>query len=502
MAEYPDFKHGTRGEIIADGLSLTDKGKTKQAIVYIGTAPVNQVEGGAKNVNVPILVNNIADARKYLGYSDNWADYTLCEAMHVHFELNNVGPLVFINVLDPATHRKAQGGTATLTPDNGRVTIVSAEDAILDTLAVVSDGTTLVKGTDYTASYDFTKKVINIVEKTSGSLGTDPLTITWSKIDPTAVTQATVIGSTDGYGLNTGIYAVKNVYNVTGYIPAFLLVPGFSSIPAVHNVLYQNSQQISKHWNAWMFVDMPVVDGQGNAITLQNAPTWKVSNGYNRDNESVFFPLAKGTDGKTYHLSVLNAANFQTLLIQNDGIPYMSGSNTECSIIRDLYFSENITGRVYDDEVINRCLNANGINSAAYIGGRWAIWGMFAGSYNQEDATSININDTTLMMMYYLTNDFQHRRNVDVDKPMPVNDLKSIVAEEQSRVDALLGIGALTYGKVQLDASKEAGADVYSGDFRIMFNVTNTPLAKSLTAIANWTAEGFQVYFAAMEEVA
>lgn len=502
MAEYPDFKHGTRSEIIADGLSFSRKGETKQAIVYIGTAPVNQVEGGAANVNVPILVNNIADARKYLGYSDDWASYTLCEAMHVHFELNNVGPLVFINVLDPTLHRKTTGGSATLTPDNGRVKIVNAEDAIIDTLVVVSDGTTLVKGTHYTVSYDFTKKVINIVEKTKGSLGTAALSITWSKVDPSAVTESNVIGSTDDYGLNTGIFAVKNVYNVTGYIPAFLLAPGFSSIPNVHNALYQNSQQISKHWNAWMFVDMPILTTDGTAITLQTAPDWKVANGYNRDNESVFFPLAKGTDGKTYHLSVLNAANFQVLLIQNNGIPYMSGSNTDCSIIQDLYFSENVVGRVYDDEVINRCLNANGINSAAYVGGRWAIWGMFAGSYNQTDGTTINVNDTCLMMLYYLTNDFQHRRNINIDKPMPVNDLKSIVAEEQTRVDALLGIGALTYGKVQLDASKQARSDVYSGDFRILFNVTNTPLAKSLTAIANWVDDGFEVYFAAMDEVA
>lgn len=502
MAEYPDFKHGTRGEIIADGLSFTDKGKTKQAIVYIGTAPVHLVEGGAKNVNVPILVNNIADARKYLGYSDDWASYTLCEAMHAHFEVNNVGPLVFINVMDPAIHKKTAGGTATLTPDNGRVKIVNAEDVILDTITVTRDETALVKNTDYTLSYDFSRKIVNIVEKTRGSLGTAALTIAWQKADPTAVTTANVIGSTDEYGLNKGIYAIRNVYNVTGYIPAFLVAPGFSQLPAVHSVMVRETDNISKHWHCWNFVDMPIVDGTGTALTLATAPTWKVTNGYNKDNESVFFPLAKGTDGKTYHLSVLNAANFQTLLIQNNGIPYMSGSNTECAIIQDLYFGENVVGRVYDDEVINRCLNANGINSAAYVGGRWVIWGMFAGSYNQEDGTTINVNDTCRMMMYYLTNDFQHRRNIDVDKPMPVNDLKAIVAEEQTRVDALVGIGALTYGKVQLDASKEAKADVYSGDFRILFNVTNTPLAKSLTAIANWTADGFEVYFAAMEELA
>lgn len=504
MAEYPDFKHGTLAEIEANAFSTAGNGASLQAIVYVGTAPVHLVEGGASNVNKPILVRDIAEARKYLGYSDDWASYTLCEAMHVHFELNGVGPLVFINVLDPATHTKSTGGTASLTPENGRVVIANAEDVYLDSI-VVKSGTgesqvTKEKGTDYTASYDFEKKVVNIVEVTPGSLGTGALTITWTKIDPSAVTQAAVIGTDDTYGNRTGIYVVKNVYNKTGYIPAYLLAPGFSSIPAVHSVMYANSRSISKHWNAWMFVDMPLTDN-GTAITLATAPTWKNANGYNKDNESVFFPMAKGTDGNKYHLSVLNAANFQALLIENGGVPYMSGSNTACAIIEDLYFGESVTNNVIDDEIINRCLNSNGINSAAFISGRWVIWGMFAGSYSVPDATNVNVNDTCLMMLFYVTNDFQYRRMGSIDKPMPVNTLRTIVAEEQARVDALVGIGALTYGLVQLDASSEARSDIYSGDFRIIFNVTNTPLAKSITAVAKLVEDGYSVYFEALNAI-
>lgn len=502
MAEYPNFKHGTRGEIKAEGFSLNNRSKSKMGIVYIGTAPVHQIEGGANNVNVPILCNNLSEAKKKLGYSDDWAKYTLCEAMKVHFEDVGVGPLIFINVLDPAVHKEGTTSTLSLTPDNGRVLIANAEDIILDSVTVSLGGTAKVKGTDYVLYYDFAKKAIVITEVTSGSLGTSALTITYRKADPSAVTEENVIGATDTYGLNTGCYAIKSVYNVTGYIPAYILAPGFSNIPNIHNALYVNSQDISKHWNAWMFVDMPIVDTLGNAITLATAPTWKNSNGYTRDNESVFFPLMLGKDGKKYHLSVLNAANFQKLLIQNDNVPYMTGSNTEIVNAENLYFGASYTGRVFDDEIINRCLNANGINSAAYVGGRWVIWGMFAGSYDQSNGTTINVFDTALMMLYYLTNDFQHRRNIDIDKPMPVNTLKSIVAEEQSRVDALIGVKALTYGKVVLDASAEARSDIYQGDFRILFKVTTTPLAKSLTGIAYWTDEGFKSYFAAIDDAA
>lgn len=495
------WKRGTRGEIDTSGAVNAASVDSLNAIVYIGTAPVNQVEGGAQNVNVPILCNNIADARKYLGYSDDWAKYTLCEAIHAHFELKGVGPLVFINVFNPATHKKQTGGTASLTPENGRVVIANAEDIYLDSIVVKSGSgqseVTKVKGTDYSAAYDFDKKVINIVELSSGALGTTALTITWDIGDPAAVASTDVIGSTDNTGLNTGIFAVKNVYSLTGYIPAYMAAPGFSSIPAVHNVMYQNSQDINGHWHCWLFVDMPIIDS-GTAITLATAATWKNANGYNKDNESVYFPLVKGTDGQTYHLSVLACANFQELLIENDGIPYMTASNTDCAIIEDLYLGASVTGRVYDDEIIGRLLNKNGINSAAYVGGRWAIWGCFAASYSQTNANSVNVFETALMMLYYLTNDFQHRRNQDIDQPMTANDLRTIVAEEQSRVDALVGSGALIYGLVSVSATPTALSDMMQGDFTIAFKVTTTPLAKSLTALAVWTSDGFAAYFAAL----
>ena len=61
-----DYLHGAYGQIQAVGTKVA--AKSQNAIVYVGTAPVQTVEGGAKNVNKPILVSNIAEARKYLLY--------------------------------------------------------------------------------------------------------------------------------------------------------------------------------------------------------------------------------------------------------------------------------------------------------------------------------------------------------------------------------------------------------------------------------------------------
>lgn len=487
-----DYKHGAYGVIQAVGSRVADE--SQGAIVYVGTAPVHNVEGGANNVNKPIVVNNIAEARKYFGYSDEWDKYTLCEAMHVHLENKGVGPLVFINVLNPATHKASDAGTVSKTPENGRVTIPAAQDIILDSVVVKSDNTTKIKGTDYAIAYNIEKKTITISELTAGALGTSALTITYNTVDASAVTAADVIGTSDGLGLNTGIFAIKNVYQLTGYIPAYLAAPGFSSVPAVHAAMYQNSVKVNGHWDVYMFVDLPIMNSE-TPLTLDTAKTYKNGNGYTKENETVFFPLAQGNDGKIYHLSVLAAANFQELLLSQDGIPYKTASNTDCSLIENLYLGASNTGRVYDDSIINEKLNKNGIASAAYVGGRWAIWGCHSADYDQENGDQINVAETNRMMLYYISNDFQHRRTPDVDKPMTANDLQTIIAEEQTRVDALLNIGALTRGVVTLNADAQARSDIMNGDYSFLFDITTTPLAKSLTAIVNWTDEGFVTYF-------
>ena len=246
--------------------------------------------------------------------------------------------------------------------------------------------------------------------------------------------------------------------------------------------------------------DIPLVDASSQPVTLANAATWKNTNGYDKDNEKVFFPMAQGVDGRKYHLSVLAAANLQELLIDQDGIPYKSPSNTECALIENLYLGEGSKGRVYDDTLINEELNKNGITSAAYVGGRWVIWGCHSASYKYDADEQLSVFDTNRMMLCYLSNDFQHRRSRDVDKPMTANGLKTIVSEEQARLDALVKIGALIYGVAHIDAEGLAQSDVMRGDYAFTFDVTTTPLAKSLTAMVNWTDEGFVTYFASFDQ--
>lgn len=490
MSEY---KHGVYGEIVAEGNPQANG--SQSAMVIFGTAPVNLVEGGAENVNKPIVIRNMAEARKTFGYSDNWADFTLCMAFKHFFDRKAVAPLVVVNVLDPATHKGAQV-TRTLTPSGGKMTLTSAENIILDSVEIYTQDDTpvkKVKGTDYTIAYNYAKKTMVITSIGSG-LGSAALDVKYYPVTPSSVTDAVVIGSTDGQGLNTGLYAIRNVYTACGMIPAYMLAPGFSSHPAVHAAMAEVSRKINGHWDAWMFVDIPIEDND-TAITLATAKTWKDTNGYTQENETVYFPMAEGVDGKKYYLSVLAAANFLELLIENDDIPYHSASNTAVGIVQNLYLGEDVTGRVYDDQIINEYLCKHGIASAAYVAGRWAIWGAHAADYDEDNGDEVNVAETNRMMLYYVSNGFQDRRPLLVDQPLSPNDIQSIVAEEQARLDALVGSGALLFGRATLDAESDNMSDIIKGDWLFDFEITTTPLAKSLTAKVIWTDAGFAVYF-------
>lgn len=499
-----DYLHGAYGVVSAVGNRVA--AESQGVIVYFGTAPVNQLalaDGESYPVNKPILCNNIAEAKAAFGYSDNWEDYTLCEAMHVHFDLNGVGPLVLVNVLDPAKadHKNATEVSTSKTPVNGRITINSAEAIILETVTILTTAETPVtkeKGVDYNIAYNTDKKQI-VIEEIGTGLGTDALTVKYYTVKPSGVTASDVIGTTDDMGLNTGLYCISDVYPLTGMIPSYMGAPGWSSNAAIHSAMYSVSKKVNGHWDVYMFADLPLMNGS-TPLTLATVPAYKEGNGYNHDNETVYFPMALGTDGKKYHLSVLAAANFQGLLLQNDGVPFMVASNTTAAIIQNLWMGSGNEGRLYDDRIINKYLNSKGIASACFNSGAWRLWGCHSADFAPDNMTQINVSEVNMMMLFYVSNDFQARRSQDVDKPTTANDIQTIIAEEQTRIDALRSINALTYGEVRLNASAEAKADILMGDFSFLFDITPTPIARSLKAYVNWTDEGYTTYFEAFAE--
>ncbi len=72
--------------------------------------------------NVPILANSLKEATATLGYDDDYEKYTLCQSMGACFKVLGVSPVVYINVLDPAKHKKTMTET-TVQVNSGVATV-------------------------------------------------------------------------------------------------------------------------------------------------------------------------------------------------------------------------------------------------------------------------------------------------------------------------------------------------------------------------------------------
>jgi len=225
--------------------------------VYVGTAPVNLVKGYKEKgvVNTPVKLSNYLHAQKTVGYSVDWENFTICEAIGAHFDnkLGNIGPIYVINVLDPEIHKKNAATTKILNFVNGRAEFIS-DTVILDTVAIAEK----TQDVDFSVDYNFTtgKVLLN-------SLGSTPLEgnieISFSEVDPTLIDENAIIGGKTASGEYSGIGALPLVYNkLQGLIPNLLSALKFNENKKVYNAMVTAIQQVNDQWDAFAVADIPL----------------------------------------------------------------------------------------------------------------------------------------------------------------------------------------------------------------------------------------------------
>lgn len=119
--------------------------------VIVGTAPIHLTEDPKGATLKPIVAYSFQEAQKKLGYSDDFKNYTLCEAMDASFRVFNVAPLIFINVLDPDKHKETK--TKQITLQKGEA-ILQDGAVLLTSLQLANGANKYTLGTDYTAELD------------------------------------------------------------------------------------------------------------------------------------------------------------------------------------------------------------------------------------------------------------------------------------------------------------------------------------------------------------
>ena len=250
------FQHGVRVQEQATSIIAPITGTAGLQVVF-GTAPVNLADDPYSVTNTPVIAYSWSEAVAKLGYSADWKKYTLCQSMYASFQLIGVAPVVFVNVLDPNTHKKTN---ETVTADVIELSATIPLTGILKKTVAVSipgeeNDTPLGYDTDYLLSFDDDGYLVVTLTSTGAGATAKKIKIESTSIDPDAVKASDIIGvsATDG---EKGFEVLRQIYPKLGMTPGLLLAPGWSQIPDVGIVLAAKCEEINGFFTCEGFIDI------------------------------------------------------------------------------------------------------------------------------------------------------------------------------------------------------------------------------------------------------
>lgn len=429
--------------------------------VYTGTAPITSVD--LTNVNKPKLCTSLADFVAAFGpLSDDFASWTLHEAAKAHFSVYSIGPIVCINILDPANaDHKATATDQSHQLVNGSVALqvyggpdVAQLGVIKSTVVVKKATVAKVLGTDYTLAFDDTGALVVSI-KSGGSLGaSDVITATFDYLDPSGVTSDDVIGGyTDGQ--YTGLEVVDQVYPALRKVTGLILAPGYSHIPEVAARMAVKAAAVDGAFRCMAVTDLPT---DGTIATFADAPAWKTNNGYTSVNEVALWPKSKNGDD-VYHASTVFACVANVTDAANNGVPFAGPSNQP--VIG--------TSAVLDDgtEVLLTRVQANTLNEQGIVTllngfNGWRLWGNRTAGY----PATTDPKDAFIAirrMFNWIGNTIILTTDASVDAPANRRLIDLVLGSVQSFLNGLIVLGALVDGKIQFLKDDNSTTDLSDG---------------------------------------
>ena len=347
------YQHGiTISEV--NGTDVGSLQSTAGIHVIVGKAPVNLAADPYAVTNVPTLVHSFDEAKTLFGYSEDFANYNLCEAMYAYFKLVRVAPVVFINVLNPSTHKTEV--TETITVTNSQATI-SASGVLLDTISAVSGENDLVRGTDYIAAFDSDGKVV--ISALTDKVGAT-ISITAQKLNPEAVIDSDIVGGFNATtGAMTGIELVRSVYPKFGRFASIVIAPGFTSA-VVAAALQAKTTDVNGSFSAETIID--IADSAAVPASIKAA---KDSAAIISPHAIAVWPKAK-VGQRVISLSAILGAVLAYYDAMNDDVPCLTPSNKTIGISA---ICNSSGAEIYIDQATANALNGFGIVTAINLNG-------------------------------------------------------------------------------------------------------------------------------------
>ena len=429
----------------------------------VGTAPVHNLSADkSAPLNEPKLLFNFkqfVETFGGVGDSENEADFTLSEFARIFFTLYNMGPVVFVNVLDPANHTTSvTDETKTFEDDE-----ISAPGLISGTVTVTSsDGsTTYEEGTDYEVD-PVKNKIVRLEDGTITS--GEEVQLSYDKIDPSAVVAEDIVGGVDSStGDRTGLEIIENVFPEFGKIVGLVLAPGYSYESTVATAMISKAELINEHFRAMAYIDIDPTN-----TTSSDAVTFKQD--YSSPHAVFFWPKAKASEDKEEWLSSHAAGLTAKVDFNNGGVPFESPSNKTLRVV-----GPAVTMPLQECNY----LNEQGITTLMRMFSGWKLWGnrtsAFPGNTDIKDSFI-----PTRRMANFIENNLIVNTWQKVDNPMNTRLIESVTDTTNIYLNGYVGRDMLLGARVGFLKEENPDTDLSNGIIRIHIWYLAPPPAETI----------------------
>ncbi len=439
--------------------------------VVIGTAPVNMLDDPESAVNTPILVTSFKEASAAVGYSTDFEKYTLCEAVSANFKVMGVGPVVLINVLDPAKHTATMESTTVQINDG--IAEIEKTGILLSKLVVKSGSTTLTADTDYTAMFNDDGTVSIAVISGGKADGVTNLTVSGTVIDPSKVTAADIVGNVNvSTGAESGIEVVRQVFPKLGKVPGILLAPRYSKDAQVAAALQAKCRKINGVFNAVCYID---IDSSSSGATKYTDVAEQKTRQAATSREAYAIWLYGKIGTAIYSGSSLAAAATVYNDSQYNDCPNASPSNVSVPISAACL--EDGTEVLMDQEQGN-VLNDDGVATFIRSSG-FVLWGNETCCYPKNT----DPKDAYLCVRRFFNHtwtNFVLDNQSKLDKPMNKKRLQSIIDSENMKGSVYVSTEVCASYSMKSDADLNTEAELVAGHYHFYQYCTPFPPFKQV----------------------
>lgn len=452
MEEYLHGVETERDARVEDAITAADL----NVQVAVGTAPIHLLEDPLAAVNRLILCKKSADVTEYLGYCEDYQNYTLMQTAYASFKSFGVGPVVMINVLDPSNNRHVTAVAGKEYEVKGGIAEIAETGILLKSLKVTLESQKGGAGEDYVASFGDDGHVLIAVTDEGKFAGAQKLTVAYTMLNPGGVTAEDIIGGEDEDGNCTGLALVDDIYQKLNVAVGIITAPKYSEEPTVAAAIEAKAMLSGDLINAIGIVDIETRETK----RKEDVEDAKNRAGLNSRWLVACWPKVLMAGGEIMSMSAAAGALFQYLCLANENYP-QSPDNKDFGIEGTCL--EDGTQVYLKLRGANNYVVGSGVMTAIYMNG-WKAWGSNTTRY-PKDRNKPNMRFIkNVMMSNYIENRFKTEYLPSIGKDADIRLIESVVNNFNAELNAQVP-ARFAGAKVVFDKADNPKAQMQEGRF-------------------------------------